>query len=239
MEGCPVKAAEASFSKTRFEPGSLPNDIVTEDSAAVQFVDRHCDALRYCHSTGAWFKWTGVHWQKDQTGRAFQWARELARQLGEDQDERKRYITNKTAFGVERFAKVDPKVAVTIGYWDSDPWLLGTPGGTVDLQTGELRESSQHDGITKSTAVAPDDTGDCPRWLKFLVETTGNDGELIRFLQQWCGYSLTGITREHALVFVYGPGGNGKSVFLNIVTNILQGYATTAAMDTFTASHAD
>ena len=130
--------------------------------------------------------------------------------------------------------KVDPRVAVTIDYWDADPWLLGTPGGTVDLQTGELRESRQDDGITKITSVAPLNEA-CPRWLRFLVETTGNDGELIRFLQQWCGYSLTGITREHALVFVYGPGGNGKSVFLNVVTNILQSYATTAAMDTFTA----
>jgi putative DNA primase/helicase len=238
-----MKAAFADNIKTeRMEPGAhFLNDIVTEDSAAIEFVERHCDNLRYCHSTGAWFKWKLVYWEKDQTGIAFQWARELARKLAEDQDERKRYITNKTSFasGVERFAKVDPRVAVTIDYWDADPWLLGTPGGTVDLQNGELRESSQHDGITKSTSVAPDDSGDCPQWIRFLEETTGGDKELIRFLQQWCGYSLTGITREHALVFVYGPGGNGKSVFLNIVTNILKSYATTAAMDTFTASAAD
>src|SRR5262249_27787952 len=92
------------------------------------------------------------------------------------------------------------------------------------------------DMITKSTAVAPADAATCQRWLQFLNEATGNDPELIRFLQQWCGYSLTGVTREHALVFMYGPGGNGKSVFLNVVTGILGDYAATAAMDTFTAS---
>ena len=81
--------------------------------------------------------------------------------------------------------------------------------------------------------------GDCPRWLKFLDETTNGDAGLIRFLQQWCGYALTGITREHALVFVYGPGGNGKTVFLNVVNEILNDYATVAAMDTFTASKTD
>jgi len=223
----------------RLEP-KLSNDIVTEDSAGVQFVDERGDQLRYCHSTGAWFRWNGVHWAKDQTGCAFNWARELARTLAEDQDERKRYITNKTSFaaGVERFAKVDPRVAVTIDYWDADPLLLGTPGGTVDLRTGELRDSIPEDGITKSTSVPPLDEP-CTRWLRFLVETTGNDGELIRFLQQWCGYALTGLTREHALMFGYGPGGNGKSVFLNIVTNILKDYAATAAMDTFTASKND
>jgi putative DNA primase/helicase len=234
-------AFSEAFTVHRMEPGSaLANDVVTEDSAALEFVERNCDMLRYCHSTGAWFKWRAVFWEKDQTGVAFQWARELARKLSEDQDERKRYITNKTSFssGVERFAKTDQRVAVTIDYWDSDPWLLGTPGGTVDLRTGELRNSLQQDGITKCALVAPNDLG-CPRWLQFLEEATARDQELIRFLQQWCGYSLTGVTREHALVFVYGPGGNGKSVFLNIVTRILQGYATTAAMDTFTASNSD
>jgi putative DNA primase/helicase len=217
-----------------------PNDIVTEDSAAVLFADQHSDDLRYCHSTGAWFRWNKAYWAKDETGVAFQWARELARRLSEKQNERKRYITNKTSFagGVERFAKVDPKLAVTMDYWDADPWLLGTPGGTVDLHTGQLRDGFREDGITKTTAVAPLKL-DCPLWLKFLAETTGNDTELIRFLQQWCGYALTGLTREHTLVFVYGPGGNGKSVFLNTVAAILKDYGTTAAMDTFSASNGD
>ena len=47
------------------------------------------------------------------------------------------------------------------------------------------------------------------------------------------------MTREHALVFVYGPGGNGKSVFLNIITAILKDYATTATMEAFTASRGE
>src|SRR4029453_4215088 len=46
-------------------------------------------------------------------------------------------------------------------------------------------------------------------------------------------------TREHALIFVFGSGGNGKSVFLNTVSGILGDYAVTAAMDTFTASKSD
>jgi hypothetical protein len=95
------------------------------------------------------------------------------------------------------------------------------------------------DCITKVTAIGPAGSPDCARWLQFLNETTGADAEFIRFLQQWCGYVLTGLTREHALVFVYGPGGNGKSVFLNVVTWILRQYAATSSMDTFTASKGD
>jgi putative DNA primase/helicase len=58
-------------------------------------------------------------------------------------------------------------------------------------------------------------------------------------MQQLAGYSLTGDIREHALFFVYGPGGNGKGLFLNVITKVMGDYATTAAMDTFTASQND
>src|SRR5205814_1764816 len=150
-----------------------------------------------------WFHWNGFHWEIINTNLAFHFVRELARQLAENQKDGQRSKIEGTGFarGVERFAMSDPKVAVTAEYWNRDPWLLGTPGGTLDLP--------------------------------------GSHGGLIRFLQQWCGYSLPGITREHALVFVYGPGGNGKSVFLNTVTTILKDYSMTSAMETFTASTSD
>ncbi|MEY9703286.1 P4 family phage/plasmid primase-like protein [Bradyrhizobium diazoefficiens] len=219
---------------------AMSNDIVTEDSAAQEFVDLHGESLRYCHTHGSWFYWNGFCWKPDSTGRAFDFARKLARQLSENHDERKRYITNKTSFsaGVERFSKHDQNVAVTSEYWDRDPWLLGTPGGTVNLRTGELRPSVPDDGITKTTAVTPANTG-CPLWLNFLKDATNNDHELIRFLQQWGGYALTGITSEHALLFAYGPGGNGKSVYLNTTSHILHDYAAVSAMETFTASAND
>lgn len=216
------------------------DELVTEDSAAARFIEQHVDELRFCHSLGRWYLWNGFAWSIDRKGIAFHWARELARELSSSQDPPKRYITSRTSFakGVEKFAKHDPRVAVTSEDWDCDPLLLGTPGGTVDLRHGELRASKPSEGITKTTSVAPSENR-CPKWLSFLQEATDGDHDLIRFLQQWCGYCLTGLTREHALVFVYGPGGNGKSVFLNVVTSILKDYATTAAMDTFTASKSD
>ena len=47
-----------------------------------------------------------------------------------------------------------------IRVWDSDPWLLGTPGGTMDLHTGEMRSADPAERITKLTAVAPADTAE-------------------------------------------------------------------------------
>jgi putative DNA primase/helicase len=78
-----------------------------------------------------------------------------------------------------------------------------------------------------------------PTWDRFLEEVTSCDRDLQRYLRQVAGYCLTGDTREQALFFVYGPGGNGKSVFLNVVMGVMGDYATTSAMDTFTASSGD
>src|SRR4029079_14672486 len=90
---------------------------------------------------------------------------------------------------------------------------------------------------TQLTAVAPAGDGRlCPRWLRFIGEMFGDDAELIRFVQQWFGYCLTGDTCEHALWFGFGSGGNGKSVLLNTVSGILGSYAKVAPMDTFTAT---
>jgi putative DNA primase/helicase len=211
-----------------------------EDGIALAFADKHRDQLRFCHTTGAWFIWTGSRWQKEETKLAFHWARDLCRELNADGENA--LAKAATSAAVERFAQSDRAFAVTGAIWDKDSFLLGTPGGTVDLKTGLLSQARQEDFMTKQTAVTPADPlhGEgCPLWLAFLEQATKGDRELIRFMQQIAGYALTGDTREHALFFIHGPGGNGKGVFLNTITKIIGDYATTAAMDTFTASQSD
>jgi putative DNA primase/helicase len=214
------------------------NDLVTEDQAAIEFARRYEGSLRFCHDAGAWYEWTGSIWKQNRTELAFQFARQLARDIATSESDRVRYVTSKTSFalGVERFARSDPAFAVTSEKWDADPMLLGTPSGTVDLITGRLSPSNSADGITKSIAVAPAEIADCPLWRRFLHEATNGDEEMVRFLQRWFGYSLTGDVREQSLVFVYGPGGNGKSVFINVLTGIMADYAATPTMDSLTVS---
>ena len=244
--GNPEELAEARARKwPNASPSPAPkaaaNDTITEDGAALHFAALYSDALRFCHDTGCWFQWTGAIWKPERTGLAFHWARELARKIAMDAGKGERISASKTSFarGVERYAQADRVFAVTIEKWDSDPLLLGTPGGTVDLRTGELMRADPALMISKSTSVTPAPQADCPRWLSFLNEATGGDEGLIRFLQQWCGYSLTGDTREHALVYMHGKGGEGKSVCINTITGIMGDYARTAPMDTFMTSAGD
>jgi len=214
-----------------------------EDGVALAFAARFKDELRYCHHTGAWFQWTGGLWRREETKLAFSWARQVCRQLARESDVegkvRAVLARAATAAAVERFAQSDRAFAVTSAIWDRDPWLLGTPGGTVDLRTGRLRPARQEDHITKTTMVAPAAKADCPRWRQFMEEVTGGDADLVRFLQQWAGYCLTGDTREEALLFIHGPGGNGKGKFKTTLEEILGEYCQPAAMETFTAGGGD
>jgi P4 family phage/plasmid primase-like protien len=217
------------------------DELLTESSVADRFAAQAANRLRYCHDAGTWYEWTGTHWKTDKKHAAFTYARRLTSDLARTADAKVQAISGKASFcgGVEKFAQRDERLAVTVEDWDQDPFLLATPGGTVDLRTGTMRIAQPGDMMTRIAAVAPSRQAPPDLWLRFLDETTGKDDELIGFLQRWCGYCLTGDTREHALVFGHGGGGNGKSVFLDTVSGIMGDYAAVAAMDTFTASQGD
>ncbi len=105
-------------------------NIITEDSCALAFAERFKDELRFDHDAGKWHVWDGSIWRQNSTWAALHYARELVRDATATEKERVRFIASKVAFAasVERFAKADPRFAVTTDYWNRDPFLLGTPG---------------------------------------------------------------------------------------------------------------
>ena len=212
----------------------------SDEALALRFAGRYANDLRYVAAWSRWLSWDGTRWCFDATLYAFDRARSLCREAANEANASsiaRVLASNKTVAAVQHLAKSDRRIAATIDQWDADPWLLNTPRGIIDLRTGEMRPARIDDYCTKITAVAPG--GDCPTWEIFLRRVTGGDDELIAFLQRMCGYALTGITREHALFFLYGTGANGKSVFVSTVAGILADYHTTAPIETFTASHSD
>lgn len=106
--------------------------------------------------------------------------------------------------------------------FDRDALLLGVPGNQVlDLRTGTLRPMQREDRVTKRTNVAPDASCKPVRFLRFLQEITLGDDSLSSYLMRYCGYVLTGHTREHCLPFWYGHGANGKGTLINVLQNIM------------------
>lgn len=220
--------------------GARPEiDIVSDEGLALQFARQHRDHLRYVAKWGAWMEWDGQRWRQDDTLSAYDLVRHTVRDTAVNLDIRdaKNVASAKTVAAVERLAKADRALAATIDQWDADLWALNTPGGIVDLHSGEIRPAEPEDYCTRITAVAPG--GDCPTWLGFLARVTGCDAELMAFLQRIAGYALTGVTTEHAMFFAHGTGGNGKSVFANTLASVLGDYATTAPIETFIASNTE
>lgn len=212
----------------------------TDEALALRFTDRHSDELRYVAVWGRWLKWSGAVWQFDETLHAFDRARAVCRVASAEAPNARvgaALANARTVAAIERLAKADRRHAATVGQWDTDPWLLNTPAGVVDLRTGRLRAHDPADHMTKITAATPG--GACPRWHQFLDRVTAGDAELYAFLQRVAGYALTGTTGEHALFFAYGTGANGKGTFLNTLAALMGDYAAIASMDTFTASRGE
>lgn len=209
--------------------------------------------VRYAPEQARWYVWESAVWQpdaellaEDRIKRELRvLADEVARRGASDKDKRdslaaaQQICSNGKLSAVMNLVKSDRSIAVSMAVLDHDVWLLNTPGGIVDLKSGEVRASDPDALCTKITAVPVDAGGGCSEWRRFLREATGGDVETVAYLQRLAGYALTGSTREQQLSFIWGPGGNGKSVFANVLSGILGDYARVATMDTFTASHGD
>ncbi len=209
-----------------------------EDEIGLVFSEKNKDLLRYVAQWSKWYEWNGRIWEQDQKLAVFNKVRTLCRELASrEKKTRDRILSTSTVSAIERLVRSDPVHAALPDQWDADDNLLNTPYGLVDLSNGEILPHDPDKYCTKITTAGP--SGNCPTWDRFLNDVTGGDTELIKFIQRVIGYACTGSTKEHALFFFYGTGGNGKGTLLNTITRILNDYAVTAPMDVFTESRHD
>jgi len=119
--------------------------------------------------------------------------------------------------------------------------MLKVPNGLVNLRTSELitDESFIQSKIeTNQSSVPFDKTKKAPKFQAFLMKITGGDEELIKYLQVFGGLCLTGETRDQQFYILFGPGANGKGVFVYQLNHVLGEYATTIKTETiFESKH--
>ena len=220
----------------RHAPEDTP-PALSEDALAAQFKAEHGADWRHVPTWGRWLHWQGTHWAQDDTTRVRDVIRHVCRSAAatcENPGDARRIASDRTIRAVIAIAAADPAIAMGTAAWDRDPDLLNTPGGIVDLASGEVTPHDRGSLMTQITAAAPGQG--CPRWQRFIDEITGGDRELGAYLQRLAGYCLTGSTDEQVFIFLHGHGANGKSVFLQTLTSILGTYTRTAPQETFMAS---
>ncbi|RTL63698.1 MAG: hypothetical protein EKK41_22905 [Hyphomicrobiales bacterium] len=235
-----AKGEQVGTSDVGETEGDIRPPEYSDDALALAVAELHHERLRYVSPWDKWMHWNGKNWRCEDTLLAWYLVRQLARGMAAAcaSERTSMHLTSaKTISAGVRLARSDRRLAATVDQWDADPMLLNTPGGVVDLRTGRRRPNDPNLYLTRITAVAPG--GHCPTWLAFLDRVTGGDRELQSYLQRVAGYSCTGLTREQALFFVFGHGGNGKGVLVNTFAGVLGNYATSAASETFTASRSE
>ena len=229
------KRIDAAQKKQR---ASRQSEKFTEDALADLFEQAYAGRLIYAHMHGRWYirDEGDIHFKEDLLQQVPHKVREFLRALNEANDTKlgSAAIIN----AVERLASRSPAMAIVGSEMDSDPHLLGTPGSVIDLRTGEATTDIGNSIITKQTSIAPA-PGRPVLWLRFLEEATGNDAELIGYLQRLAGYCLTGETREESLNFFHGQGGNGKGVFLGTLKDIGGDYGQQASTEVLMESKSD
>lgn len=114
--------------------------------------------------------------------------------------------------------------------FDADPFVLNTPGGVVDLQTGNITAHKPDALCTKITRCSPSDEGR-ELWTAFLSRLSGGDPSFEEFLQYVVGMGAIGKVFVEALIIAYGPGNNGKSTFFNSIASVLGNYSWTINSD--------
>lgn len=217
----------------------------THDGLALHLGDQWRDDARHVAAWGRWMFWNGTVWREDDRlehmtrTRAF--LRELAAGLpAKMESAAKKLRQADTVAKVVGLARSNQAQVATVDQWDADPWLLGTPAGTVDLRTGELRAARPEDYITKTTAVTPAPPGTpAPLWAATLARVTDGNPSLQSYHQRFAGYSLTGITREHTFRFDYGTGANGKTTVDGALQGAMGDYAMAIPSDMLMVSAGD
>lgn len=189
---------------------------------------------------GGWFVWDGTAWRVDEDIikscmiHIFDAMR--LRQYEGTPEMRDAWIRHVKSTGqnarLEAAMNCAKTFSTTEDIFDRDPFLLNCRNGVIDLKTGMLLKHNSLFYQTKICSVAYNPKAECPRWQQFLKEIFLEDIGMIHYIQKVIGYALTGSIKEECFFILYGTGGNGKSKFIEVISDILNSYAVACSSKT-------
>ena len=208
----------------------------TDMGNSERFLEQNRDEVQFCYKWNRWLAWDGKRWLLDDmadiTRRAHNTVRGILLEAASETDDDRRRETAKHAllsesrFRTENMLEMaKPYISVEPSQLDSHPMLLNVQNGVLDLATGDLKPHNPDLSLPKIINAEYDQDAKCPCWEAFLRLITGEDEDLQLFLQKAVGYSLTGLTDEHALFFLFGVGKNGKTTFTEYLRRLFNDYS--------------
>jgi len=215
---------------------------LTEAGNAQSFVALCDDQFCFIEEMKRWYRWDGVRWDEE-LDEAKMKMLEVMRTRGkyvasiEDEEFRKAFKnwckSSESNYRLEASLDIASSMLVKrFSDFNTDPYLLACRNGVVDLKTGKFREAIAEDWLLKTNWVEYNHDVQCLRWLRFLDEIFKGNQKVIDYIQRVVGYTLTGEIGEQCLFMLYGSGANGKSVFLNTLSQLMGEYGQSTPSST-------
>lgn len=205
--------ASALFQPTleeRFAPAVLKtiqkaaDSAPTESQVADEIISKH--QLLYVNNVG-FYEWNGKVWQ---------FMPDLMAENYADNTYGKRFSTSNRVKAVKNLLK---SRSITEVVFDRNP-VLTFQNGTLEIETGKFRDFSQNDYCSIIMDYDYDPEARCPAWESFIEGVTDEEPRRAENLQFIAGYTLFSDCRHQKVFILVGNGGNGKSVYLEIIQKL-------------------
>ena len=115
-----------------------------------------------------------------------------------------------------------------VNYWktpiNESHYTVSCSSGNICIeQKGEFIVETPHNKNYVAKSIIPhryNENAECSEFLKFL-ESSIPDPLARQLTQEFAGYCLTYCTKMEAMLFAYGTGGNGKTITLEVMKQLL------------------
>lgn len=243
-----------SFDEPEKEEKTYPNRSWDDTGNADRVMDRYGDLIKYSYTNNKFYVYEGTQWIADDMGYVRQLIDATVTDMKnekiyiaddvEEKDAMKawnRHLSNSRNNSKKKAVQDELKhrVSISTNAFDKDDMLLNTQNGYLDLTDGEMHDHDKEKLFSRKTNTEYTDTMGAPVWENFLQDIFDGDQELIRYLQKAIGYSLTGSIKEQVMFILYGKGRNGKSLFINVLSDILGSYANNIQAKTLMVKHGE
>lgn len=186
--------------------------------------------LRFNTATAKWHAWNGVYWQETKDSIPVALQLEIKRQAA---DALKANTID--AKGVLRICSASGMrgIAGLLSAWPSaqipmecdPPHILVHPTGVVDLEEGENLVPSSKRPVTRACPVSP--ASGSPLWPAIVSHLQVCAGEKFAAVHRYLGSALRGLGADRRVLWLWGPGGDGKSTLMKMLRAALGDYACT------------
>ena len=236
----PLRYALSKLFDKQEETKEYPIRSYDDTGNADRFIDRYGHLYKHSYITNKFYIYDGQKWKVDDRGAIRKLIDEMIESIKNEKVLHSEDVTEEEAR--EAFQKYYKKTrgtqskknimnelmhrkTVTPDDFDKDDMLLNVANGYIDLTSRELYKHNINRMFSQIANTDYSEKMQPAVWLDFLNDIFAGDKAVIQYIQKALGYSLTGSTREQIMFILFGKGRNGKSIFVEAISEILGDYS--------------